>query len=321
MSKTMLAIVDEIYGTELIITKANNSEIDTNLKTSTSGTSQLLALGITTSITGKHADIVITDDIVNVKDRVSRAERERIKQQYQELQNVKNRGGRFINTGTPWHKEDAIAMMPNVEKYTCHDTGLISKEQLSHLRDAMTPSLFAANYELKHIADADSMFDTPIYTDNIQGIYNGFAHIDASYGGSDGTALTIMKEQPDGTIVAYGKRFGKHVDDSLNEIIAIHNELKAGTISVETNGDKGYLAKELRARGMFTDTYHERQNKYIKIATYLRKHWSSIRWLEDTDPDYMAEVLDYTENAEHDDSPDSAASLIRKIKGTDKWLY
>lgn len=56
-------------------------------------------MGIYASLTGKHADIVITDDIVNIKDRVSRAEREKTKLQYQELQNVKNRGGRFINTG------------------------------------------------------------------------------------------------------------------------------------------------------------------------------------------------------------------------------
>ncbi len=40
-------------------------------------------------------------------------------------------------------------------------------------------------------------------------------------------------------------------------------------------------------------------------------------FLSDTDPDYLAEILDYTETAEHDDCPDSLASLIRihKKKG------
>ncbi|MDT2841873.1 hypothetical protein [Vagococcus lutrae] len=313
-------LVFVLYGIELILTKDTNGEIDTNLHTNTKGTSQLVGMGINTSITGKHADIVITDDIVNVRDRVSRAEREQTKLQYQELQNVKNRGGRFINTGTPWHKEDAISLMPNVKRFDCYSTGLISKEQLQALRDSMTPSLFAANYELKHIANEDAMFTAATYIDNVPAIYDGLCHIDAAYGGKDGTAFTIIKETDKG-FVAYGKRWNKHVDDCIDEIIELHKYYRAGTIYAETNADKGYLAKALRDRGLFVEDYHENQNKMIKIATYLRKYWSQIEWIDDTDPDYMSEVLDYTENAEHDDAPDSAASLIRQIKSRTKWLY
>lgn len=313
-------LVKIFYNVDLILLKETTTEIDTNLKTSARGTSQLLGMGIGASLTGKHADIVITDDIVNIKDRISKAERERTKLQYQELQNVKNRGGRFINTGTPWHKEDAISKMPNVSRYDCHETGLITKDELKKLRESMTTSLFAANYELKHIASEDAMFETPIYTDNVPTIYDGLAHIDASYGGKDGTAFTIIKETNDG-FVAYGKRWNKHVDDCMEEIIALHEHYRAGTVYAETNADKGYLAKALRDRGLFVEDYHESQNKMIKIATYLRKHWKQVAWLDDTDPDYMTEVLDYTENAEHDDAPDSAASLIRQIKSRTKWLY
>lgn len=75
-----------------------------------------------------------------------------------ELQNIVNRNGRFINAGTPWHKDDAISIMPSVEKYDCYTTGLINREKLDSLRSSMSDSLFAANYELKHIADADAMF-------------------------------------------------------------------------------------------------------------------------------------------------------------------
>ena len=53
-------------------------------------------------------------------------------------------------------------------------------------------------------------------------------------------------------------------------------------------------------------------NKYVKITTHLYKHWKSIYWF-DTDPEYLNQILDYTEDAEHDDAPDSAASLCRKI--------
>lgn len=313
-SGCMQQIVKILYGTNLEFTKFTDSEFCTNLCTSARGVSQVLGLGIGTSITGKHADIVVTDDIVNLKDRISRAERERTKMQYMELQNICNRGGRFINTGTPWHKEDAISIMPNVKRYDCYSTGLITREKLEQLRQSMSDSLFAANYELKHIADKDAMFKNPKFTDEKELIYGGLSHIDAAYDGADGTAFTILNRLKDGKIIGFGKRWDKHVDDCLNEIGVYHKLLRAGSISCEKNADKGYLAKELRGLGYHVNPYSESMNKFLKISTYLRSNWGNITWLEDTDPEYINEILDYNEFAEHDDSPDSAASLIRKME-------
>lgn len=313
-SGAMSHIVQVLYGTGLDLLKENTSEIHTNLCTSTKGISQVVGLGIGTSITGKHADIVITDDIVNLKDRISRAEREKTKTQYMELQNIKNRGGRFINTGTPWHKEDAISLMPNVKRYDCYSTGLITRDKLEELRSQMSDSLFAANYELKHIADKDAMFQNPQFVSDESLIYDGVAHIDAAYDGADGTAFTIFHKLPDGRIIGFGKRWDKHVDDCLTQISLLHKKYRAGTIENEDNADKGYLKKELKDIGLPVHGYHESMNKFVKISTYLRKNWGDIYWLEDTDPEYINEILDYSEYAEHDDSPDSAASLLRKMQ-------
>lgn len=307
-------LVQTIYGRDFTFLKNTANEIDTDLKTSISGASQLVGYGINTSITGKHADIIVTDDIVTLADRVSRAERETTKLSYMELQNIKNRDGRILNTGTPWHKEDCFTLMPDAVKYDCYNTGLIDRQQLQKIRSSMSPTLFAANYELKHIADENAMFGEPHFEDDPTKIYGGRAQIDASYGGEDFTAYTIMNKHSDGTITACGKMWKKHVDDCLNEIEAIHQSKQAGSIICETNGDKGYLGKELTKRDFEVKTYAERQNKYIKISTYLRKYWDKIRWTDDTDPEYLAQVLDYTEDAAHDDAPDSAASLLRDME-------
>lgn len=311
-SGCMKLIVMKIYGIQLKITKETQTEVNTNLNTDTKGASQLLGLGIKTSITGKHADVVITDDIVNLNDRISPAERQRIKLAYNELQNIKNRGGRFINTGTPWHKEDAISKMPNITRYDCYQTGLIDKEKLQALRQSMPPPLFAANYELKHIADEESLFSAPKFTDKTALIYDGIAHIDAAYGGSDSTAFTICHKVGD-NFYMYGRKYKKHVDEALPDILRIHKAFKAGTIYCEKNADKGYLAKELRQKDLPTKLYSENTNKYIKIASYLRKEWSNIYFLDGTDPEYINEILDFSENAAHDDCPDSAASIIRAL--------
>ena len=312
-------LVDKLYGTDLKLVEATAASLTTNLQTSSAGHSQLFGTGTKSSLTGKHADLVITDDIVNLQDRHSRAERDLTKRVYMELQNIKNKGGRLLNIGTPWHKEDAISLMPNVSRFDCYRTGLIDAATLKHLRQTMTPSLFAANYELVHIAEADALFTHPRFVTNEKLLHGGIGHIDASYGGKDGTAYTIAKQRGD-RFVMLGKRWNKHVDDCLPEIVSLHEHYRAGSISCEKNADKGYLAKALRQRGLYVEDYNEKMNKFVKISTYLRQHWPNIAWLDVTDPAYLQELLDYTEQAEHDDAPDSAASILRQWTKKGVWL-
>lgn len=307
-------IARALTGVDLQITKDSVDEIDTNLKQGVAGASQVVGYGIGSSLTGKHADTIITDDIVNIRDRISRADREKTKLIYQELQNVRNRGGRIINTGTPWHKDDAFTLMPEAEKYDCYTTGLINKEDLKTIRASMSPSLFSANYELRHIADEDALFDDPNWTDETELIYQGVGHIDASYGGPDGTAYTAINRLPDGRIIAIGKLWQRHVDTCIAEILALQERYRIGPIYMENNADKGYLAANIEDMGQPVFVYHEQMNKYIKISNFLRKEWKNIYWLDDTDPEYIDQILDYNIHAEHDDAPDSIASLLRETE-------
>ena len=309
-----------IYKTDLILTTATATQLSTNLCTDPRGTAQLTAQGINGSLTGKHFDVIFTDDIVNREDRTSRAERERTKLVYQELQNIRNRGGRIFNTGTPWHKEDAFTLMPNIQRYDCYSTGLISEQELADLKSKMTNSLFAANYELKHIAEEDVLFDSPITDADPALAEQGEAHIDAAYGGSDYTAFTICRKH-DGKYYVFGKLWQRHVDDVEDEIINLRKSFNAGRIATETNGDKGYLSKSLRAKGERTAPYAEKMNKYLKITTYLKSEWQNVVFVKGTDQEYINQICDYNENAEHDDAPDSLASLIRKLwsKNADEY--
>lgn len=301
-----------IHGKDMVLTTQTASELSSNLPGDSKGTSQLVAMGINGSITGKHFDRIFTDDIVNVQDRTSKAERDRTKIVYQELQNIRNRGGRIFNTGTPWHKEDCFSLMPNIERHDCYSTGLISKEQLQIIREAMTASLFAANYELRHIASDDVIFTSPQTGADPALAEQGICHIDASYGGEDGTAFTICRKSG-GKYYIYGRLWQKHVDDCLPEIIRLRKAFNAGIIYCERNADKGYLAKTLREKGERADTYHEKTNKFVKITSYLKSEWKNVVFIAGTDAEYINQICDYTENAEHDDAPDSAASIVRKL--------
>ena len=305
-------IVYILYGKELEFLKCTESEIQTNLGTSTRGSSQLVGLGIGTSITGKHADIVVTDDIVNLKDRASAAERERTKAAYMELVNVKNRGGRFINTGTPWHKDDAFNLMPPPKKYDCYHTGLISAKELEELKESMSPSLFAANYELKHIASEDVIFLTPQQGADASMVLDGLMHIDSAFYGEDYTALTIAKIH-DGKIYMLGKLWRKHVEDCYPQILGFYQQYRSQKLYNETNADKGMVARDFKKLGMRVATYAETTNKYIKIVTYLKKVWKDVIFVTGTDQEFIDQICEYTDVAEHDDAPDSAASIVRVL--------
>ena len=302
-----------IYGVTLKLTVDNATELSTNLTTDIKGTSQLVGIGSGSSLTGRHYDYVFTDDIVNVKDRVSKAERERIKIVYQELLNICNRGGKIFNTGTPWHKDDAFTLMPEPEKWDCYMTGLFTNEELERKRAIMSPSLFAANYELKHIASEDVIFENAQVGAAVEKVLNAqISHIDAAYGGEDYTAFTIARKT-EGKYFVFGKLWHKAVDECMDEIINIRKSFLVGKIYCETNADKGYLAKALREKGERVVTYPETMNKYIKIVTHLKGDWPNIVFVNGTDQEYIDQILDYNEFAEHDDAPDSCACMMRLL--------
>lgn len=322
-SGCMKELVRVIYGKDLILLKASSFAIDTNLKTGVSGSNQITGHGLFGSITGLHADIVVTDDIVNVQDRISQAEREHTKTVYQELQNIKNRGGRFINTGTPWHKDDCFTLMPNPKKYDCYSTGLMTPEQIDYIKQRMSPSLFAANYELKHIASEDVIFAEAQIGADKKFCLNGLMHVDSAFYGSDYTACSVMAFV-DGKYYLYGRCWRKHVEDCYPDIMNIYQEFLCSKIFMELNADKGMVARDLKLAGIRTAPYTESMNKHIKIVTYLKAIWPDVIFVEGTDKEYIEQITDYNENAEHDDAPDSAACLARlmyrKTKKKDRGI-
>lgn len=301
-----------LMDSPVYLTTANASNMTVSTYDSPRGAEQLVGCGCGGSLTGKHANLIVCDDVVNLQDRISKAEREKTKAIVRELRNIVTRDGRIVFIGTPWHKEDAFSLVATPERYDCYSTGLISEEKLKNLREAMTASLFAANYELRHIASDDVIFTSPQTGADPALAEQGICHIDASYGGEDGTAFTICKKSG-GKYYIYGRLWQKHIDDCLPEIIRLRKAFNAGIIYCERNADKGYLAKTLRDKGERADTYHEKTNKFVKITSYLKSEWKNVVFVAGTDQEYINQICDYTENAEHDDAPDSAASIVRKL--------
>lgn len=302
---------EALWGASCRITTDNMLEVSTNLSNDPRGGAQLTGMGIGGSLTGKHYDLIFTDDIVNLKDRASRAERERTKDAYREIKNLINRGGKIFNTGTPWHVDDAFLLMPEPERWPWDKTGLMTQEQYDEIAKVTTPSLLAANYQLRHIPSDDVIFTNPQTGASHELVYNGECHVDAAYHGEDFTAFTAAAVH-DGKYYVYGKLWRKHVEDVTPLIMADYQRLMLGRLYTETNADKGYSANAFKGKGARVVPYPETMNKHVKIVTYLKTAWPDVVFVEGTDQAYIDQICDYTEDAEHDDAPDSLASLIQR---------
>lgn len=305
-----VALSKMIWGIPIELTSKTQSEVNTNLNNDPRGAAQLVGMGINGSITGKHFDRIFTDDIINTKDRSSRAERERTKAAYMELQNIKNRGGRIFNTGTPWSPDDAFSVMPPARKWDWRSLpDIISEDEAAHIRARMSPSLWAANYELRHIASDDVIFTNPQIGAPQSLVEHGECHIDAAYFGEDYTAFTACQKH-DGKYYVYGKLWRKHVDEVTPFIIGEIDRLMLRRLYMETNADQGYALGPFREHGIKCVPYRETMRKHIKILTYLKTAWPDVIFVDGTDEEYINQICDYNEEAPHDDSPDGLASTL-----------
>lgn len=196
--------------------------------------------------------------------------------------------------------------------YTIDDNPFLPPAFVENLKREYQGTVLYDRYILGMWAAAEgALFTTyPEFTDDEELLYNGIAHVDASYGGSDYTAFTCGKRDGD-KLYLYGKLWNRHVDTVVDFIAQKTHDLRCSPIYMETNADKGYLGREFQRNGEQTRMYNEYQNKFFKIATFLRKWWPNIVFLEGTDKAYISQILSYTEAAEHDDAPDSAACVCR----------
>ena len=283
-------------------------------KTTVTKEGNVEALGIGGSITGSHFSKIMADDIITLKDRISKAERENTKEFIRELENIKTADGTITFTGTPWHKDDGFSILPEPDRYALGSVEIqgFTQNKVDEIRQRTTPSLFAANYLLKHIADENKLFNDAKYEHWTNGASYKIAHIDQAYKGEDYTALTLLEEWH-GMYILKGYAWRENIIDCYDKIKVILENHDIGSLYMEDNSDKGLSKKDMRTRWNSVIGYHEKENKHNKIIGNLYKEWDKVYFDYDTNEEYLNQILDYEEGQGHDDSPDSAASIVRIV--------
>jgi hypothetical protein len=282
--------------------------------------SSIEALSCDSAYTGRHYDFCIFDDVVDINDRLSIAEREHTKIAVQEIRtSVLDPRKPMGFIGTPWERSDAWSIMPPAKKYPVSATGLLTEQDVLDKKATTTKLLYSINYDLEFQAEANMLFSNPFVGDwHWDSVYNVKAHVDAAYDGNHFCALTIMGKLPSGKVNAVGWVFPGNVKNWMSFIARKVTDYKAQMLFMENNADRGYsldvirLHPEIKQNHIWCDDYREDTQKYIKIATYLGELWSDIEWAKETETAYLEQCVDFMENSEPDDAPDSASSLIRQ---------
>lgn len=297
----------------------------------------VLAVGLETSLVGKHVDFALLDDCTDIKDRLYKSEREFTKVVVSEIRgNIVKKTGYAGIINTPYHSDDCIANLEREGvpfiKYPYQMLPFIAPEEIEKARRAMTDALFKINYELDYTNTLDMLFTDPFIGNwNYPQTKEIKAHIDAGYGGEDACALTIIGKLPDGRISVVGFTSDKHIVDWLPFVFRTLQRYKAHMVYMETNADKGLMLDKMMAHPLAKTwniqpvPYRETQNKQIKIATVIKDAWLKLVFAPETEPDYMSKVMDWNENTKsQDDPPDSLASILREsgfVSGGDLSIF
>ncbi len=294
-----------------------------NFKTTVTPEGNINAFGVHQDMTGSHYDFIICDDFITLEDKIYRNEREKTKLHIEEItNNILDPDKYIVYTGTPWKVDDAWIICPKPLVFDCYTTGLMTQDEINKKRKLTTNITFLANYELRHGSNKDSIFKDILF-DKWQFTGTGIGHIDKKFFGTDTNALTFVEKKKDNRYCVVGFTFSDNIKDKIEFIYEQWKKYRIGVIYTEDNDDKGFTADLLRKKGIPVITYHENMNKHVKIQTHLLENgfWDLIDFDNDTDPEYLSQILDYTQGAEPDDCPDSLACLGRVLLSSSENVF
>lgn len=289
----------------------------------------LTAAGVGGALTGAHFDFIWLDDIVTIEDRFSPAARSETKYFFFEVENLVDPGGVRFLTSTPWHEDDVHSVIPKhlfEGRQYPFGTVQLAPEVMADIeeRRLTLPTVeWCANYELRHVADKDTLGVFPV-TDAWTADYC-VAFIDPSFSdkaGTDSTSVAIAGLTSTGEIQFTGKNFPLSISDAgtrRDMLDFISQFTPVETVFESQLSDTAHIfIDSLKAdeRGEIRNHWtikHQSRNKHERISATIAAQKPKMKILAGTQEAFAHEVFRYHKNAEHDDAPDAVAGAIETL--------
>jgi predicted phage terminase large subunit-like protein len=292
------------------------------------------AMGIGSASTGSRADLLICDDIVDVRSIRSAAERHRVKVFYREnLVNLLEPDGRLWNVFTPWHQDDLNALLkkngvyPHFRRAIGDDLTPIWPEKwpsgrLQERRKEIGETSFARAYRLVCVPD-DAV---PIRPDWVKfwtepaKFERVILAVDPAVSAkrtADASALVVLGEMPTGEIHCLDAQAVRvPMPDLVNLIAVLDRQWRPQVIVFESNaafaGIRDLLIRHTSFGGKLDDIVQVR-DKMTRIQTFsvpVRNGTFQLKGEQGVVDSSQQELFDEMTTfpvGEHDDLVDAAA--------------
>ena len=296
------------------------------------------AFGLGTGSTGARADLLICDDVVDVRSLHSVAERERTKDVFHNnLMNLLEPHGRFWGLSTPWHASDLNALLKVNPAYALFRRAVGAKlesvwpekwppELLAARRAEIGQASFARGYHLVPVADGQThirrewltTFDEEPLREHYDAVLLSVDPAVSEKATADASALVVLGKRASGEIdclFAAGKRLSTPA--LVDWIRAVDERYAPDAILFESNAAFAGIRDLFMHRTNFGPrivSIVQSRSKASRIAAYSvtvetkRFRLRGRQGIIDAGQRELADEMTAFPHGDHDDQLDAAAT-------------
>lgn len=312
-SEALQYVYSEYFDCKFKLKDYNKQQLNLPTREMISKENNIEVFGKGGNITGFHYDLLLIDDIITMKDRYSKAERESTKEYLYEMKNIKKATGKIIYTNTPWHVDDASVCMPTPKKYPLGSIDIPemnTPEKLKELQ-SLPADLYGCNYLLRNdIAKEGALIPDMKFKNFIPGV-NCYGYLDPGYGGDCTTGLTLIQEVGKDLIVK-GFAWKEHVLDLKSKINIACKNNNCIMLFIERTGVNDRVWREIREIYNLNLGVDEKENKHFKITYYIKNRRDNLYFDDECQSTYLEQIRLYEEGQVPNEGPDTLAALIRQ---------
>ncbi|MBN1455045.1 MAG: phage terminase large subunit [Methanomicrobia archaeon] len=262
-NEKLIALYEQIYHTiPLNPHTAKSKSIMLTTRTKNYSEPSIRTVGALGNIVSAHYDLIIVDDLCNIKDRESPAIRAKKKLWFQDLPSILTPQGELVIVGTHWHCDDLYSHIINqqlspaladedryyiqrescyLENTTCSRFPTIfSDQKLQSLAEEKGTALFACQYLNSPISPKEQIFTLehlhtiPKARINLQNA-EAFAFCDPSLGANDFSAIITLLRYHDFWIVYHCILSRMRHSQLIEKLIELHQLFQYRLVGIEAN--------------------------------------------------------------------------------------
>ena len=298
---------------------------------------KVLATSLKGGITGYGANILIIDDPVKDMDEaLSDIMQEKIWNRYRaDMRTRLYPGAAIIVIMTRWTTNDLVGklienegLLENGGKWDMLSLPMLDEsgaplwgeaydlEEIQDIRSSLGEKLFQSLYQQTPVDLVDGVFSDPIFREPSE-LMPKIGYIDPAFGGDCYSSLSIGGiENYNGDpkiFVTGGYSWLGGIEKTYEMLETIHKRENLRTLYVEANQAQRIMQYELKKRGLNVGLVTSIKDKHFRIINNVKLNWHHIYFSKDVTPEYMKQLLHYTELSKNKDAADSLAGLVQQL--------